>query len=113
MYFNFICVVLIIFSLMFYLYNKTRQLRTPTALEIRHKYYKAKANIWLGAFILTFGVNQIILFSGFVTYAIAGIFIVLGALVIYDNYKRSKHYAPFLQEEQQLYEAAQQDAASH
>lgn len=110
MYFNFLCVAIIVIALMFYLYNKTKQLRSPAALEIRQKWYKSKANIWLGVFILTFGLNQFILFSGIVTYIIAGIFIFLGGLVTYDNYKRAKHYAPFIAEEQQLYDAHQQQS---
>lgn len=104
MYFNFICIVVIVVSLMFYLYNKTKQLRTPAALEIRQKWYKSKANVCLGIFIFTFGLNQLILFPDWVTYIIGGIFIVLGALVAYDNVKRTKHYGAFIDEECTLYE---------
>lgn len=108
MYFNFICVVVIVVALMFYLYNKTKQLRTPAALEIHHKWYKAKANICLGIFIFTFGVNQLVLFPDWVTYIVGTIFIVLGAFVVYENRKRAKHYGAFVAEERQLYEEAQQ-----
>lgn len=108
MYFNLIFVVIIVVALMFYLYNKTKQLRTPAALEIRHKWYKAKANVCLGIFILTFGINQFVLFADAITYIVGGIFIVLGAFVAYENVKRAKHYGAFIAEERQLYEQAQQ-----
>lgn len=107
MYFNLIFVVIIVVALMFYLYNKTKQLRTPAALEIRHKWYKAKANVCLGIFILTFGINQFVLFADAITYIVGGIFIALGALVAYENRKRAKHYSAFVAEERQLYEQAQ------
>ena len=108
MYFNFVCIVVIVVTLMFYLYNKTKQLRTPAALEIHQKWYKAKANICLGVFILTFGANQLVLFPDWVTYIVGGIFIVLGAFVAYENSKRAKHYRAFIAEERQLYNEAQQ-----
>lgn len=95
-----IFVFLIILSIMFYFYYKTKQFRAT--LPIRKKWYASTASMFLGSFILFFGINQLFRFAGVVTYLIAGIFIILGLALIIYNYKAAKHYHKFVAEETRL-----------
>ena len=95
----FILVFLIIASVVFYFYFKTRQFRTSHVFPIRKKMYASMAGSSLGGLLLFFGINQLILFDGIVTYIIAAIFIVFGAYVVIFNYRAYKHYKQFVDEE--------------
>ncbi|KYG58172.1 YtpI family protein [Planococcus maritimus] len=95
-----IFIFLIIVSAVFYLYYKTKQIRTR--LPVRKNWYASRAQIALGSFIAFFGVNQLFIFQTAVTYIIAGIFIVLGLVLIVHNYKANRHYQAFLDEETRL-----------
>lgn len=95
-----IFIFLIIISLVFYLYYKTKQFRA--VLPIRKKWYAATASICLGSFVMFFGINQLFIFQTLVTFIIAGIFIVLGLGLIVYNYKAAKHYHQFVAEETRL-----------
>ncbi len=98
----FIFVFLIIVSFVIYFYNKTKQFRTRSVLPIRKKWYAARASMALGSFVTFFGINQLFVYQSTVTYIISAIFIVLGAALIYYNYKASRHYHTFLEEEADL-----------
>lgn len=93
---------LIIVSILFYFYYKTKQFRAR--LPIRKKWYASTASMFLGSFILFFGINQLTIFQSFVTYIISGLFIVLGLALIFYNFKAAKHYHQFVAEETQLNE---------
>lgn len=97
---NFIFILAIVVSFVWYFYFKTKQFRTT--LPIRKKWFAAKASICLGAFILFFGLNFLIVFPSTLTYVISAIFILLGGYFMYHNYKLSKHYGQFVQEELDL-----------
>ncbi|WP_342505433.1 YtpI family protein [Sporosarcina sp. FSL K6-2383] len=99
---NFILVFLIIASFVFYFYFKTRQFRTKSVFPIRKKMFASMAGSSLGTLLLFFGINQLILFSGIVTYVIAALFIGLGAYVAIFNFKAYKHYLSFVDEENKL-----------
>lgn len=99
---NLIFTALIIFAAVAYLYFKTKQFRTP--LQVERQYHRSSASASLGAFIMLFGVNQLFLFSGAITYTIAAIFILLGLYVLVHNWKARSHYAGFLEEERRLNE---------
>lgn len=101
---NFFLVFFIIASGVFYFYFKTRQFRTSQVLPIRKKMYASQAGIYLGTLLFFFGINQLFLFSGLATYVVAGLFIVFGAYIISFNYKASKHYKQFIEEEKTLNE---------
>ena len=98
----FIFVFLIIVSFVIYFYNKTKQFRTRSVLPIRKKWYSARASMALGSFITFFGINQLFVYQSTVTYIISAIFIVLGVALIYYNYKASRYYYTFLEEEADL-----------
>ncbi|MCW1928515.1 YtpI family protein [Bhargavaea beijingensis] len=99
---NLIFTALIIFSAVAYLYFKTKQFRT--ALQAERQYHRSSASAALGAFIALFGVNQLFLFSGLITYLVAAAFILLGLYVLVHNIKARNHYAGFLEEERRLNE---------
>lgn len=97
---NFILVFLIIVSIVFYLYYKTKQFRTN--LPIHSNWYKSLASTSLGVLVAAFGLNQMLLFQTTVTYIIAALFILLGGALAIYNYKAAKHYRQFLEEEREL-----------
>lgn len=101
---HFIVVFLIIASAVFYFYFKTRQFRTRFVFPIRKKMYASMAGAALGGLLFFFGINQLILFDGTVTYVVAAIFIALGAYVGMFNYRAFKHYKRFVDEETELNE---------
>lgn len=97
---NSLLVIAIVISIVWYFYFKTRQFRTD--LPIRKKWYAAKASSCLGAFVFLFGLNYVFLFPETLTYVIAGIFMALGGYMAVFNYKASKHYGKYVQEEFEL-----------
>ena len=99
---NYFFVFFIIASIVFYFYFKTKQFRTRQMLPIRKKMYASMAGASLGGFILSFGLNQIVLFDKITIYIISAIFILLGLYVLIFNYRASKHYSKFVEEEAEL-----------
>ena len=101
---NFLLVFLIIASGVYYLYFKTRQFRTRQVFPIRKKFFASKAGSFLGGLLFFFGINQVLLFDGVATYVVSALFIIFGAYIIFFNYKASKHYKQFIDEETRLNE---------
>ncbi|GKV69574.1 hypothetical protein NCCP2716_20720 [Sporosarcina sp. NCCP-2716] len=99
---NFILVFLIIASAVFYFYFKTRQFRTSQVFPIRKKMFASKAGMFLGIMLVVFGVNQLLLFDGAITYAVVAVFVVLGGYVSIFNWRAMKHYNRFVDEETEL-----------
>lgn len=97
---NLIFVFAIIISFVVYFYFKTKQFRS--ALPIAKNWYKCKANVGLGAFILLFALNQAYLFPGLYTFIIVAILVILGIFVIIENVKKVRHYGKFVEEEFQI-----------
>lgn len=100
-----ILVILIVFSLVFYIFYKAKGFRSKHLAE--KKWIASKASIALGLFIALFGVNQLFLYQSTITYIISAIFIVLGAINIWANIKIYKYYLPLaaqeIQEEKKAY----------
>ncbi len=94
---NLIFVFAIIIAFVFYFYFKTRQFRST--LPIAKNWYKSKANVGLGAFILLFALNQAYLFPGTYTFIIVAILVVLGIFVVIENVKKVRHYGQYVKEE--------------
>ena len=97
---NIILVTLIIFSFVAYFYFKTKQFRST--LPIQKKWYKAKAGVTLGIFVILFGVNTCIVYPSAVGFIIAALFIILGIMEASANYKRARHEGKFVKEEYEL-----------
>lgn len=100
MLFNLICVALIVLAIVAYLYYKTKQFRST--LPIRRKWYKAKAGVALGLFLIFFGINAIAIHQSLVSIIVAIIFFLVGAFEAYNNFKRAQHEGKFVQEEYEL-----------
>ncbi|MEK4486728.1 YtpI family protein [Psychrobacillus sp. FSL H8-0484] len=100
MFLNVLFVIAIVVSFVWYFYYKTKQLRTT--LPIRKKWFAAKASACLGAFLLFFGLNFLVVYQSGVTYVVSGLFILLGGYFMYHNFKAAKHYGQFVKEEVSL-----------
>lgn len=81
---------IIIISIVMYMYYKVTILRTKD--ELVQKHTNAKARIALGAFILSFGINQYIAFQTKLILFISIVFVLLGTLQIVYGFKEAKHY---------------------
>ena len=97
---NGILVFGIIVSFVWYLYFKTKQIRTY--LPIRKKWFAARSSVCLGAFIALFGLNFLYIYQSSITVVVSIIFIVLGGYFMYHNIKAAKHYGKFVKEELEL-----------
>nr|WP_106780397.1 YtpI family protein [Lysinibacillus timonensis] len=97
---NYIFITIIVIAFVVYFYYKTKQFRTN--LPIRKKWYKAKAGVSLGIFIIAFGINAVIVHQSTVSYIICVVFIIIGFMEAFNNYKRARHEGRFVQEEYEL-----------
>jgi amino acid transporter len=89
--------LLIVVTFTFYVFYKIRQVRTNRPME--KKWLSAKASIALGLFVALFGINQLFLFPGTLTYFIGGLFILIGLGSCWAGYKLYKHVLPYAQRE--------------
>ncbi len=98
----FVFVVLIVISFAFYLFYKTKYFRSNRQVE--KKWLSAKSNIALGLFVCLFGINLLFIHVSLVTYIVAAVFILYGALFSWTGFKKYKHYLPFAIEEAKMYD---------
>ncbi len=98
--FNVILAFLIVISVVFYLYLKTKQIRTN--LPIRKKWYANRAGVSLGVLLILFGINQIILYHTVLTYVVCAILILFGLFACVNYTKRVRHYSQYIDEEEEL-----------
>lgn len=92
-----ILAILIVLSLVFYLFFKVKFVRSQLPME--KKWISGKSSIALGSFVSLFGVNQLFLFHSTLTYIIAAVFILIGGFSIVGGVKIYKYYLPFAIEE--------------
>jgi len=90
----------IVISFAAYLYNKAKEFRAT--LPIQKKWYKAKAGVALGIFVIVFGLNTCVVNPTLVGFLIAAIFIFIGAVKAYSSYQRVRHEGKFVKEEYEL-----------
>lgn len=83
-------VVLIVLSGLLFIMYRIKVFRTKHPLL--KKFNSSKANISLGVFLTSFGLNRLLVQPQVITYVVAGIFIVYGAFFTYDHIKRSRFY---------------------
>lgn len=100
MNFNYLFLTIIVIAFAVYFFYKTKQFRS--ILPIRKKWYKAKAGIALGTFLIAFGINAVIVHQSIVSYLICAIFVIVGIMQAYNNYKRMLHEGKFVHEEYEL-----------
>ncbi|MED3661940.1 YtpI family protein [Ureibacillus sp. FSL K6-8385] len=97
---NAIFVTLIIASFAAYFYFKTKQFRST--LPIQKKWYKAKAGVALGLFVVFFGLNTFVVQDTLLGYIVGAVFVIVGLVESYYSFKRAKHEGKFVQEEYEL-----------
>ncbi|HLR14478.1 MAG TPA: YtpI family protein [Bacillota bacterium] len=82
--------LLIVFSIVFYVYYKVAILKTKDPLT--QAYYNAKSRLALGAFIIAFAINQYLFYQSKLSLVIGLIFFILGFLQINLGFKEARHY---------------------
>ncbi|HEY2419788.1 MAG TPA: YtpI family protein [Neobacillus sp.] len=92
-----VLVILIVLSFAFYLFYKTKYIRSNRPVE--KKWLAAKSNIALGMFICLFGINSLFVSQTTITYIVGAIFIIYGGAFTWVGFKKYKHYHPFAIEE--------------
>ena len=89
-----VLVVLIVLLFAFYLFYKTKYVRSNRPVE--KKWLAAKSSIALGLFVCLFGINHLIFISqSTFTYIVAALFIIYGGVYTWVGFKKYKHYLPF------------------
>lgn len=97
----FVCLIVILFA--FYLFYKTKYIRSTRPVE--KKWLSAKSSIALGLFVCLFGINHLLFIShSAVAYIISVVFIIYGGAFTWIGIKKYKHYLPFAEKEAKFYE---------
>lgn len=86
----FVIALLIMLTVVFYIYYKVSILRTKDSLL--QKYTNAKSRICLGGFLFFFAINQYLAYQQKFVLIISLIFFVLGIMQVVDGWKEAKHY---------------------
>lgn len=86
----FIFPILIILSLVMYVYYKVAILKNKDGLA--QAYFNAKSRICLGIFVAAFGINQYLFYQSKLSLFIGIVFLLLGTMQIIAGYKRVKFY---------------------
>ena len=82
--------IVIIISLVLYVYYKVAIYRTDDILL--QLYLNAKGRIFLGLFVLSFGINEYLFYQTRVALYIGIVFILLGGFQAFDGIKQTLHY---------------------
>lgn len=82
--------IIIVISIVFYIYYKVAILRTNDRLT--QVYFNARARFFLGSFIFSFGVNQYIAYQTKFILFISIVFVFLGILQMVYGFKEARHY---------------------
>jgi len=86
----FLFAILIVFSIIFYIYYKVAILRTKDSLT--QKYFNAKSRICLGVFLISIGINQYLANQVKFVLIISIIFLILGGIQAVYGFNEAKHY---------------------
>lgn len=86
----FILPIIIILSLVMYVYYKVAILKSKDGLT--QAYFNSKSRICLGLFVGTFGINQYLFYQSKISLLIGIIFLLLGLMQLTFGYKQVKFY---------------------
>ncbi|CEA00752.1 hypothetical protein BN1048_01070 [Jeotgalicoccus saudimassiliensis] len=98
---SFLVTAIFVTFLLFVVY-KVRKIRTVR--DVRAAYYDSIARIWLGLFLVAFGLNTMIQFHTLVAYIIGGLFVLLGGYQTYHFNKARKYFKGNLPIEEQAWQ---------
>ncbi|KHE67465.1 YtpI family protein [Halobacillus sp. BBL2006] len=90
--------ILIVISFVLYLYYKVMIVRTRDPLT--QEYLNSKSKLFLGSFVLFFGINQYMFYQTRLSLFIGIVFIALGIFQAQSGWKASKHYRKEYQKHQ-------------
>lgn len=82
--------IIILLSLVLYVYYKVAIIRSNDILK--QLYLNSKGKIFLGSFILFFGINQYLYYETRIALYIAIVFILMGGAQIMYGIKNARHY---------------------
>lgn len=105
-------VTAIVATFILFVVFKVRKIRTIR--DVRSAYYNSIARIWLGLFLVVFGLNTMLQFHTLVAYIIDGIFVLLGGYQVFYFNKARKYFKGNLPIEEQAwkeFEAMKQNKA--
>lgn len=88
-------VVIIVFSVIFYLYYKVKSFQAKAPIE--KKWWNAKSSIALGLFVAVFGFNRLFITQTTVSIVIGILFIIVGTISIWTNFKAYKYYLSYVE----------------
>ncbi|MFB4166712.1 YtpI family protein [Virgibacillus sp. JSM 102003] len=83
--------IIIVLSLVFYVYYKVAIVKTGDKLT--QAYLNAKSRICLGSFLFFFGINQYIFYQTQISLFIGIVFLILGGLQLNLGFRETKHYS--------------------
>ena len=86
----FLVAILIMISIVLYIYYKVSILKTKDQLS--QVYFNAKARICLGSFIFFFAINQYLLYGTKISLFIGFIFLFFGIIQMNRGFKEAKHH---------------------
>lgn len=107
-------VTAIVATFILFVVFKVRKIRTIR--DVRSAYYNSIARIWLGLFLVVFGLNTMLQFNTLVAYIIGGIFVLLGGYQVFYFNKARKYFKGNLPIEEQAwkeFEAMKKNKAKH
>lgn len=94
-------VTAIVATFILFVVFKVRKIRTIR--DVRGAYYNSIARIWLGLFLVVFGLNTMLQFNTLVAYIIGGIFVLLGGYQVFYFNKARKYFKGNLPIEEQAW----------
>ena len=83
-------IILIVLSFFIFLMYQIKATRTKHTLL--KKFNQSKANIAIGIFLISFGLNRLFVHPSVLTYIVTGVFVFYGLFFTYDYIRRSRFY---------------------
>lgn len=82
--------VLILVSLVLYIYYKVMVIRSRDPLT--QEYLNSKSKLFLGSFIFFFGINQYVFYQTKLSLFVGVVFVLIGVFQAHSGWKASQHY---------------------
>ncbi len=89
-------VILIVLTFVVFLMYQVKAIRSKHPLL--KKFTQAKANIAIGVFLVSFGLNRLFVHPSVLTYVVTGVFVFYGLFFAYDHIRRSQFYYQQIQQ---------------
>lgn len=90
MSFTIIFPIIIVLSVVLYIYYKVAILKTTD--NLKKSYFNAKSHICLGGLVFFYGINQYIFYETRLSLFIGIVFVIIGGMQLTFGWKETKHY---------------------